>query len=45
VVAHFTVEIDDTSLGHADVVVYQGVTLLYTSLDGLKRSRFKLMWR
>ena len=32
-------------LGHADVVVYQGVTYLYTSLDGLKRSRLNLVWR
>ena len=32
-------------LGHADVVVHQDVTYLYTSLDGLKRSRLKLVWR
>ena len=32
-------------LGHADVVIYHGVTMLHTSLDGLRRSRLKLVWR
>ena len=31
-------------LGHADVVVMNGETYLYTSLDGMKRSRLKLAW-
>ena len=31
-------------LGHADLVVLNGETFLYTSLDGVKRSRLKLMW-
>lgn len=32
-------------LGHADLVVYHGQTLLYTSLDGEIRSRLALMWK
>jgi hypothetical protein len=32
-------------LGHADLVVLQGQTLLYTSLDGLTRSRLALVWK
>lgn len=32
-------------VGHADVVIHNGVTYLYTSLDGLKRSRLMLAWR
>lgn len=32
-------------VGHADVVVYAGVTYLYTSLDGTVRSRLALVWR
>ena len=32
-------------LGHADVVIDQGVTYLYTSLDGVRRSRLQLVWR
>ena len=31
-------------LGHADVVALHGETFLYTSLDGVTRSRLKLMW-
>ena len=32
-------------LGHADLVVLNGQTLLYTSLDGVTRSRLALVWR
>ncbi len=32
-------------IGHADLVVRDGVTYLYTSLDGLMRSRLVLQWR
>lgn len=32
-------------LGHADLVVYKGQTLLYTSLDGVLRSRLALVWK
>lgn len=32
-------------VGHADVIVYDGVTYLYTSLDGKVRSRLALGWR
>lgn len=31
-------------LGHADLVVVDGQTLLYTSLDGRTRSRLQLVW-
>ncbi len=31
-------------LGHADLVVFRGQTLLYTSLDGITRSRLQLVW-
>lgn len=31
-------------LGHADVVTIDGETFVYTSLDGVKRSRLKLVW-
>jgi hypothetical protein len=31
-------------IGHADIVVNQGRTYLYTSLDGLSRSRLVLAW-
>ena len=31
-------------LGHADLVVVNGQTLLYTSLDGVTRSRLALVW-
>ncbi|MCL4833132.1 MAG: hypothetical protein KJZ86_11865 [Caldilineaceae bacterium] len=32
-------------LGHADLLVIEGQTFLYTSLDGEKRSRLKLVWQ
>lgn len=32
-------------LGHADIVESKGVTYLYTSLDGIQRSRLVLKWR
>lgn len=32
-------------LGHADLVIADGETLLYTSLDGITRSRMKLVWK
>jgi hypothetical protein len=32
-------------LGHADLVVIDGDTLLYTSLDGKTRSRLRLVWK
>lgn len=32
-------------IGHADLVVREGVTYLYTSLDGATRSRLVLQWR
>ncbi|MGC8880352.1 MAG: hypothetical protein ACP5R2_14135 [Anaerolineae bacterium] len=32
-------------LGHADLVVVDGQTLLYTSLDGVRRSRLRLVWK
>lgn len=32
-------------LGHADLVVLAGQTLLYTSLDGRTRSRLALVWK
>jgi len=32
-------------LGHADLVVHEGRTLLYTSLDGVRRSRLALVWK
>jgi len=32
-------------LGHADLVVYTGQTLLYTSLEGKHRSRLSLVWK
>lgn len=32
-------------LGHADLVVYEGQTLLYTSLEGVHRSRMALVWK
>lgn len=35
----------NVGLGHSDLVVYQGQTLLYTSLDGVLRSRLILQWR
>lgn len=35
----------NVGVGHADVVVYQGNTYLYTTLDGKVRSRLILVWR
>jgi len=35
----------NVGLGHADVVMYDGQTLLYTSLDGVVRSRLSLVWK
>lgn len=35
----------NVGVGHADVVVSGGETYLYTSLDGEKRSRLRLVWR
>jgi hypothetical protein len=32
-------------LGHADLVVFEGQTLLYTSLDKATRSRLALVWK
>jgi len=32
-------------LGHADLLVYEGQTLLYTSLEGVHRSRLALVWK
>ncbi len=35
----------NVGLGHADLVVLEGQTFLYTSLDGERRSRLVLRWR
>ncbi len=35
----------NVGVGHADLIVIQGQTLLYTSLDGQKRSRLALVWK
>lgn len=32
-------------LGHADLVLHEGKTILYTSLDGVTRSRLELEWK
>lgn len=32
-------------VGHADLVVHNGETILFTSLDGETRSRLKLVWK
>ncbi len=34
----------NVGVGHADLVVIDGVTYLYTSLDGKQRSRLILVW-
>lgn len=34
----------NVGIGHADLVVLDGQTILYTSLDGETRSRLKLVW-
>ena len=35
----------NVGVGHADVVVIDGETVLFTSLDGAQRSRLVLRWR
>lgn len=35
----------NVGVGHADLVVVDGETYLYTSLDGVRRSRLRLTWR
>ena len=35
----------NVGVGHADVVMAQGITYLYTSLDGNQRSRLRLVWK
>jgi hypothetical protein len=35
----------NVGLGHADVLILNGTTYLYTSLDGETRSRLKLVWQ
>ncbi len=35
----------NVGVGHADVIVIEGITYLYTSLDGTTRSRLQLVWR
>jgi hypothetical protein len=35
----------NVGLGHADLIILNGQTLLYTSLDGKTRSRLVLIWR
>ncbi len=35
----------NVGLGHADLVVVEGKSLLYTSLDGVTRSRLALVWK
>ncbi len=35
----------NVGLGHADLIVLDGQTILYTSLDGKTRSRLVLIWR
>ncbi len=35
----------NVGVGHADVVIDHGRTILYTSVDGEKRSRFELVWK
>ena len=32
-------------IGHSDLIVIDGETILYTSLDGVTRSRLRLVWR
>ncbi len=34
----------NVGLGHADLISIRGETFLYTSLDGVKRSRLRLVW-
>lgn len=35
----------NVGIGHADLIVLDGQTVLYTSLDGVQRSRLVLMWK
>jgi hypothetical protein len=35
----------NVGVGHADVVILDGKTFLYTSLDGANRSRLRLVWK
>ena len=35
----------NVGVGHGDVLLYQGETYLYTTLDGKVRSRLKLVWQ
>lgn len=35
----------NVGLGHADLLVWQGQTVLFTSLDGITRSRLVLVWK
>jgi beta-xylosidase len=32
-------------LGHADLVIHDGKTILFTSVNGYSRSRFVLVWK
>jgi hypothetical protein len=34
----------NVGVGHADVIVAEDITYLYTSLDGQVRSRLRLVW-
>jgi beta-xylosidase len=38
-------QVGNIGLGHADLVVLHGQTILYTSLDGVTRSRLALVWK
>lgn len=35
----------NVGVGHADLVIIDGMTVLFTSLDGMTRSRLRLEWR
>lgn len=35
----------NVGVGHADLIVIDGATYLYTTLDGVLRSRLRLVWR
>ncbi len=35
----------NVGVGHADLLLFEGQTFLYTSLDGVRRSRLRLVWR
>jgi beta-xylosidase len=34
----------NVGIGHADLAIMDGQTILYTSLDGKTRSRLRLVW-